>query len=209
MPSSGLWRGRVCTHKMFLKRCKKRNSHNIKLKSQKKAKSVGFSFPHKSKTKKFRCEPSAFTQLFLLVHVLGVRTAPASTLPVHLGLAGRHLVVSCLSTLPLGTEILPWLLDYIALPQGFVQFRWVSVFWPRSFNLVSPGETSKELRKGCPGDLKAFYPVCSSVWSSVIPPPPQEMRLKKEPILQESLGTDTIRSNEVLWTFHEQSTGLF
>lgn len=144
------------------------------------------------------------TQLFLLVHVLGVRTAPASTLPVHFGLAGRHLVVSCLSTLPLGTEILPWLLDYTALPQGFVQFLFSDLGPSILSHLVRPVKSYVKAAQV----TSSHFIQCALQGEAVSPPPPGK-EAKKKPILLESLGTDTIRSNEVLWTFHEQSTGLF
>lgn len=94
---------------MFLKGCKKRipmtsnQNHSIK------PNLWGFFFPIKG----------CITGLFLFVNVLRIRAAPASTLSVHFGLARCHLIISGLSALSLRTEIPPWLLDCIALPQCF------------------------------------------------------------------------------------------
>lgn len=92
--------------------------NSMTLKSQLKPKCVFSLYNQKRKLSEIN---SHVTWFFLLINVLRVRTTPASTFFLHFGFSGRHLIISCLSTLTLGTQSSWWLPAYIPLIAVLVQ----------------------------------------------------------------------------------------
>lgn len=184
----------MCAHKMFLERCEKRNSHNIKLKSQQKAKSEEFFFPHKSKTKRFRCEHSALPNSSCSFTSWGSE-------PLRLRHSLYILALRVTISSSVASPLSPW-------EQKAYHGSWTILLSPKAlfssggflFSDLGPSILSHLVRP-VKGYAKAaqvtsgHFIQCALQCEAVSP---KKRRLKKTPTLQESLGTDTIRSNEVL-----------
>lgn len=134
------------------------------------------------------------TWVFLFISLLRIRAAPAATLSVHFGLAGGHLIVRHLSTLPLGTEISPWLLDCIVLPERLSSDRvLLSNLCPSILScLARPVKTYGKAAQVTSG----HFTQCVLHWEAGSP---QKRGLEKGCTPLRSVGTYTIGSNKVLW----------